>query len=566
MKKAKSLPITTVVAALLASTPCFSTAKPPKAELSVLTSLRTTPRTKGSPAVLNAGAAFIVAHDASTQRVFVTNAVANTIDVFDLSNLAALELPPDSPVLQLSPSSAASPTPYTKLDMSSYGSQPLSVSTYNGLIAVSMQAGTTGNIQKTLPGKVVFFDSDLQPVRSVDVGAYPDMLTFSPNGRYVLVANEGEPSSYLGVDLANGSDPEGSITIIDLAEGVANLSVQTADFQEFNGQEGELRSAGVRIFGTGADASHDLEPEYIAVSHDSKTAWVTLQDNNALAIVDIPTATVRKIVPMGEKNHSLPRNGFDGSSADNAINIQPWPVFGIYQPDAVAAYKVAGKEYLVLANEGDSRTWPGLNEENTVDQLNLDPAVFPNAATLKLATNIGRLKVSNVSGWYLGANNTKIYNKLNSFGGRSFSIRDAAGHLLWDSGDQFEQITKVLAPVGFNVSHDSNSREGRSPSKGPEPEGVAIGKAFGRTYAFIGLERIGGIMMYDIGDPTEPEFVQYINQRDFTKAVTSDLAGDLGPEGLVFINEESSPSGKPLLVVVHELSGTTTIFEVNKAK
>jgi hypothetical protein len=343
--------------------------------------------------------------------------------------------------------------------------------------------------------------------------------------------------------------------------------VQTAGFQDYNGQEDELRAKGIRIFGVGADTSHDLEPEYIAVSQDSKTAWVTLQDNNALAIIDIPTASVRDLVSLGEKDHSLPGNGMDASSADNAINIKPRPVFGMYQADSVAAYRVRGEDYIVLANEGDSRTWPGLNEETTVDAVKLNETIFPDKAVLQTAANIGKLKITNVLGWHIAPDSTKIYDKLYSFGGRSFSIRDSAGRLLWDSGDQFEQIEKDNLPViGFNVSHDANTREGRSPSKGPEPEGAAIGKAFGRTYAFIGLERVGGIMMYDISDPAAPQFADYLNNRDFTKAVTADAAGDLGPEGLVFISEENSPNGKPLVVVAHELSGTTTIFELKKNK
>jgi DNA-binding beta-propeller fold protein YncE len=561
--------------------------KPPTVELNVLTTLRTTPRVKAG--LLNAGAAFIVAHDAVTQRVFITNAVTNAIDIIDVSNVDALAVPEGAQVLSLSASSPALPTPFTRLDMGAYGSTPLSVATHNGILAVSMQAGATGNVQKTLPGKVVFFDANLQFIRAVEVGAYPDMLTFSPNGRFVLVANEGEPASYLPADLANGSDPEGSVAIIDLANGIDNLTVRTADFHAFNGRENELRVKGIRIFGPSANAARDLEPEYIAVSQDSKTAWVTLQDNNALAIVDIREAAITELVSLGEKNHNLPGNGLDPSALDGGIKIQRWPVFGMYQSDAIAAYRVRGDDYLVVANEGDSRQdWPGLKEEATVGAVSLDAASFSGWNTtdvvgenaLKAPANLGALKITNIPSWfvdptdgvvkkanqYTGSDGKPVYTKLYTFGARSFSIRDAAGRLVWDSGDAFERITGAAAPNGFNTSHDKNTLENRSPSKGPEPEGVAVGKAFGRTYAFIGLERIGGVMVYDITTPTSPEFVQYINQRDFTKNVLTDDAGDLGPEGMVFVSDENSPTGKPLLVVAHELSGTTTIFEIQKRK
>jgi hypothetical protein len=158
------------------------------------------------------------------------------------------------------------------------------------------------------------------------------------------------------------------------------------------------------------------------------------------------------------------------------------------------------------------------------------------------------------------------FDVLHSFGGRSFSIRDTQGNLVFDSGDQLERITAALLPNYFNASNDNNTRDSRSPSKGPEPEGLAIGQAYGRTYAFVGLERIGGIASYDITDPHAPIFVDYVNHRDFLTAINSGLAGDLGPEGLLFIKGENSPTGTPLLVTGNEVSGTTTIFAITKTK
>ena len=40
-------------------------------------------------------------------------------------------------------------------------------------------------------------------------------------------------------------------------------------------------------------------------------------------------------------------------------------------------------------------------------------------------------------------------------------------------------------------------------------------------------------------------------------------AGDLGPEGLVFIPAAQSPNGRPLLVVGNEVSGTTAVLQLN---
>jgi hypothetical protein len=183
----------------------------------------------------------------------------------------------------------------------------------------------------------------------------------------------------------------------------------------------------------------------------------------------------------------------------------------------------------------------------------LDPAVFPSPTDLKLSENLGRLTVTKATG---DTDDDGDFERIMVPGARSFSIRKANGSLVFDSGDQFEQKIAVLAPDLFNSDGTAASFNTRSDNKGPEPEGVAIGKVFGRTYAFIGLERAGGMMVYDISDPERPFFVDY--------ASTSPI--DVSPEGILFISGEDSPNGKPLLVVSHEISNTTTIFEISKQK
>jgi 2',3'-cyclic-nucleotide 2'-phosphodiesterase/3'-nucleotidase/5'-nucleotidase len=534
-----------------------------------------------------ANAAMIVAHDVSTQRIYVADPLRARVDVLDISNPAMPQL--------LRPAA---------LDLTPYNIKPTSVTAFNGLLAVAGQDATA----KVRPGSVLFFDANFTHLATVQVGALPDMITFTPNGHKVLVANEGEPNHYFqpgdeGFDPADPSiDPEGSVGIIDVSGlGSGNApTLHIADFHAFDGFTREQlfsdSNGNIRVFGPRASVSQDLEPEYITVSQDSKTAWVTLQENNAVAMVDIPSATVTALIGLGTKNHNAPNAGLDASDQDgppNAsgvgtarINIQPWPVKGLYLPDGIASYRVKGEDYIVHANEGDARDYSkvipaptqanpsatktvGFTEVSRVAQLSLDPIAFPDAATLKLPANLGRLQVTNVNG-KVGSNYTTLY----SFGARSFTIRKASGELVWDSGDQIEQITAALDRAAaadpskpvllFNASHDSNIRDSRSPSKGPEPEPVIIGKAFGRTYAFVGLERVGGIFVYDISNPFAPEFQQYINRRDFTKSVTTRASGDLGPEGMVLIDSKESPNGKPLLVVGNELSGTTTIFEINR--
>ena len=491
----------------------------------------------------------IAAYDPATKRLFAINANQLRLDVLDIST-------PRNPVPAFAPVPLGS------------GLLPNSVAIHEGIVAVALQQADPN---KTTSGVVKFFDTDGNLLNQLTVGALPDMLVFSPNGHWLLVANEGEPSSYLE-PRSLLTDPEGTVSIIDMRRGPALLTQDDVRTATFDDSIPKINQASIRVYGPGASLAQDLEPEYIAVSHDSKTAWVTLQENNAIAILDIDKGEFTRLVGLGFKDHSERGTGLDPSDQDLAvdngplkdgINIKNWPVFGIYEPDAIASYRVKGETYLVMANEGDTRAdWPGFNEEVRVGAVEagtnlplyvLDPAVFPNPTDLKLLENLGRLTVTTATG---DTDDDGDFERIMVPGARSFSIRKANGSLLFDSGDQFEQKIAVLAPDLFNSDGTAASFNTRSDNKGPEPEGVAIGRVFGRTYAFIGLERAGGIMVYDISDPERPFFVDY--------ASTSPI--DVSPEGILFISGEDSPNGKPLLVVSHEISNTTTIFEISKQK
>lgn len=470
----------------------------------------------------------IPAFDPITQRTFVVNGT-NLLDVLDISH-------PSNPAL------------FKTIDLSAFGTAN-SVAVKNGLVAVAIE-----NANKQAPGTVAFFDIDGNFLSAVTVGSLPDMLTFTPDGKKILVANEGEPNSYNQV---NSVDPEGSVSIIDISNGVLNLTqnnVTKADFTAFNTQKDALIAQGVRIFGPNATVAQDFEPEYITVSSDSKTAWVTLQENNAIAVVNLQTGEITDIQPLGYKDHNLPGNGLDASDRDGPnntgkINIQNWPVLGMYQPDAIASFTVNGQTYLITANEGDARDYTGFSEEARINNLTLDPTAFPNATTLNNNANLGRLNVTKTLG---DAGGDGDYEQLYAFGARSFSIWDAQGNRVFDSGDQLEQITAAQVPALFNSDGTSASFDTRSDNKGPEPEGLVTGVINGKTYIFIGLERTGGVMVYDLTNPTSPAFVQYIN-----------TPGDLAPEGLSFVAAADSPTGKPLLVVANEVSKTTTTYEIS---
>ncbi|WP_421843477.1 choice-of-anchor I family protein [Marinobacter algicola] len=503
------------------------------------------------------GAAEIVAHDPVNQRLFVINANDSTVDVLDIQD-------PEMPVK------------LSTIDATAEGASANSVAVYGDLVAVAIEADV-----KQDNGKVVFYNStDLNKVGEVEAGALPDMLTFTRDGQKLLVANEGEPSDDYSVD------PEGSVSIVDLSNGVAAATVTTAGFTSFNGQQAELMEQGLRVFGPGATLAQDLEPEYIAISIDGDKAWVAMQEANAVAELDIAAGEITAIIPLGFKDHSIIGNEVDASNDDSGINIRNWPVKGIYHPDAMTSYGFNGKTYYITANEGDSRDYDGFSEEFRVADLTLDATAFPNAAELQEDANLGRLNVTSTLGFgnscapsdpanvtLVGGEydrsyveNNCVYSELYAYGARSFSIWSETGERVFDSGSEFERITASLIPDNFNSNNDENAFDNRSDDKGPEPEAVTVGTINGQTFAFIGLERVGGIMVYNVTNPQNPEFVQYLNNRDFSASQTdleNGMAGDLGPEGLAFIAADDSPNGKPMLAVGNEVSGTTTLYGID---
>ena len=483
-----------------------------------------------STGIIGAGGAEIVAHDPGTQRAYIVNAAGPNVQAIDISN-------PASPRLLFT---IAIPIGYA----------PDSVAVKNGIVAVAIEAPV-----RTDRGLVAFYDVDGNIINAVTVGSLPDMLTFTPDGSKVLVANEGEPSADYSID------PEGTVSIINLARGVRNIGPSDVTEIRFNQLRREDLPPSVRIFGPRASVAQDIEPEFIAVSPDSKTAFVTLQENNAVAVIDVDAARITRIIGLGFKDHRLPGNRLDPSDRDNAIRLGNWPVLGMYLPDSIAAYATSEGLFFLTANEGDARDYPGaFQEERRVAELTLDSTAFPDGDTLKQNANLGRLRVTNTLGDTDGDGD---FDRLYSYGARSFTVWNAAtGALVWDSGDQLETIQAANRPELFNVSNNNNLVDDRSDDKGPEPEGIAVGRIGERAYAFIGCERDGTIYMYDVTDPRNPRFVARADNRIHTGDPAQGTAGDLGPEGITFVPAAESPTRRPLVLVANEISGTMTIWEV----
>lgn len=384
------------------------------------------------------------------------------------------------------------------IDTSSFGNIN-SVSVYNGMAAMAFESSA----DRTLPGQVVLFDTASRTLASginqIAVGALPDMLTFTPDGSTLLVANEATPTIY------GGFDPAGSVSIIDMG---SRTVAATAGF------------AGVPTTGSGIRTpGMDFEPEYITVNAAGTQAYVTLQEANAMAVLDLGTYTFTSVVDLGTKDFSLPGNEIDPSHKDGKIELRAADVKGFYQPDAVAAYEAGGQTYLVMANEGDTREDDG------------DKARVKDSGLTDYPSDLSQLNVSTVD----STSGTELY----TFGGRSFSIRDADGNLVFDSGNQLD--AEAIARGIYN--------DGRSDDKGVEPEGVELMELGGRTLAFIGLERTtkGAVAIYDITDPANASFIDMI--------VTD---GDVAPEGM----KAFFMDGKYYLAIANEVSNTTTLYSM----
>jgi hypothetical protein len=454
------------------------------------------------------GAAEISAFDAVSNNLFTVNVEQQEISIHNINNLNA-------------------PVKKASISLNSYGS-PNSVAVFEGKLAVAVEASVKQN-----DGKILVYNTTTSALeKTYNVGSLPDMVTFSKDGKLIICANEGEPNDAYTID------PMGTVSIIDRA----NDLVTTLDFTAFNSQETVLEKDGFRVFGPGADLATDVEPEYIAVSKDSKTAWVSLQENNGIAKINLETKSIEAIYPLGFKDYNLPNNSIDASDKDDLTGLKNWNVKGIYQPDAITAVNIQGVEYIISANEGDARDYDGFSEEVRVDDLILDESVYPVSGDFQNEINLGRLKTTTTLG---DANNDGKVEQIYSYGARSFSIWSANGNLIYDSGNSIATQTMALTPAIFN------GKDKRSDDKGAEPESVEVLNIGDERYIlFVGLERNNQVLVYDISSPSSPEFLTIL-----------ETSGDEGPEGLLVISAAESPTGKALLVVSNEVSGTVTIYE-----
>lgn len=493
-----------------------------------------------SGAGFDEGGVEIVAYDKTRRRIFSTNGSTKSIDIIDISN-------PEKPYLIKS---------ITPAD-NQIGAKGANSVAFNGKLVAAVENKDYGE-----NGYAIFYDSDGNFIKSVELGILPDMVTITKDGKYAVVALEAEP--YVKNDSI--ADPEGGIAIINM---------ETYEYSIIYLRETVINSS-ESIRTPLADylsipEYYDFEPEYITTSDDSKYAYVSLQENNAIAIIDIVNSKLVSINGLGFKDHSISGNGLDANKKDKEGVIANANFSALYLPDSIVSYSgVDGMTYIISANEGDDREL----EDDNDNVMYTDLGEFDDLTTKDLADGYN-IELSEYPGKEflkdMGLNSQGKYERLYVGGSRSFSIWNSRIEQIYDSGDDFEQFISTKYSHVFNCADDDLKIDSRSDDAGPDPEGLAVGEIDGKIYAFIGLEKFGGVMVYDVTTPSMSSFVTFVSGRNYNAAVNDDMeyddtsylnTGDIAPEGLLFISSEDSPNSMPLLLVANEVSGSLEIYQI----
>lgn len=534
-------------------------------------------------AVLNAqspeGAAEIVAYQASKKWIYAINSSGDeaVVNIIPANTFDTAALVKDNEGIVTATNLASAIT--LSLNENTPGdANSIAIDANNQLLAVAMAATSVGEA-----GQIAFYNiSGDTPVfiKNVTVGALPDMVAFSHDGAKVVVANEGEPNGDYSID------PEGTISIIDITNGTIADNALSINFQDYNNQQAELEAQGL-VFAnpTGrtingnlinTTVAMDLEPEYVSISKDNKYAYVSIQENNGLAIINLEDNSL-ELKGLGFKDWSNLQ--FDASDKDGGVNFKSYPgLYGMYQPDTIASFSWKGANFIVSANEGDAREYffDTSDEADCIAKGGLDYDAKDGCLAyidesrvedLALAANfdylnnddndIGRLKVTTVKG---DKNNDGQYESLYAYGARSFTIWDSNGLVVFDSGDQIARVTASVHGNAFNNNEDENKGDTRSDDKGAEPEALTLGKVGDRLFAFVGLERMSTIMVFDITNPYDVKFQDYFYNRGLEPS--ADISGDLAPEGMTFVPAAQSATNEALLIVGNEISGSIAVWEI----
>jgi len=497
----------------------------------------------------------IATFHAGSKRIFATNGVKNAIDIYDVSDVT-------------------NPKKVGSVALSPYGNDVTSVAAGKDVVVavvnVSDKFSATG-VPTTTNGKIVVFDTSGKVLSSPDVlGVLPDSVTFAPNGTTALVAIEAQPvcakddpatAAKEDADYSKASDPVGGVTVVDLSN-PASPVLRFAGFDQF--PVAEMRAKGIAVSSVVNNVSKDFEPEFVTAV-DNNYAYVTIQEANAIGKLNIGSATFESISRAFESKVS--RVARDTSDRDAGAGLRTYAnVVGASQPDAIAGFTVGAGQYFVTANEGDAREYTCLNDDLRASSLKVDTRRFPDWKTLSGNAALGRAKVNPTIGDKDGDGDIDT---IHLRGSNSMTMY-RNGIAIWDSADLLDQIqTQAFGVANINGSHSLSSDKStmnyvgqdRSDDKGSEPEGVAVGMVGDRRIAILGLERMTALAIFDITDPGNPIFQEWLQMLP-TKATPAKDVKHWSPEGIVFVPASKSPSGKALIITSYELSGSISIHQV----
>ena len=501
------------------------------------------------------GSAEIGTFHAASKRIFATNGVKNTIDIFDISDVA-------------------NPKKVGSVSLSPYGNDVTSVAAGRDVVVavvnVADKFSATG-VPTTTNGKIVVFDTNGKVLSSPDVlGVLPDSVSFAPDGTTALVAIEGQPvcakddpatAAKEDTDYSKASDPVGGVTVVDLSNPAAPV-LRFAGFDQFSVTA--MKAKGIAVSSVVNNVSKDFEPEFVSAV-DNNYAFVTIQEANAIGKLNIRTATFESVTRAFEsKLESVARDTSDRDAGAGPRNYKR--VVGASQPDAIAAFKSGAGQYYVTANEGDAREYTCLNDDLRASALKVDPRRFPDWKAWSANAALGRAKVNPTNGDLDGDGDI---DNIHLRGTNSMTIY-RSGSVFWDSGELLDQIqTQAFGVANINGSHSLSSDKStmnyvgqdRSDDKGSEPEGVAVGMVGDRRIAVLGLERMTALVVFDITEPRKPIFQEWIQMLP-TKATPAKDVKHWSPEGIVFVPADKSPSGKALIITSYELSGSLSIHQI----
>ena len=501
------------------------------------------------------GSSEIATFHPGSKRIFATNGVKNTIDIFDISDVA-------------------NPKKVSSVSLAPYGNDVTSVAAGKDVVVavvnVADKFSATG-VPTTTNGKIVVFDTNGKVLSSPDVlGVLPDSVTFAPNGTTALVAIEAQPVCAKDdpatvakeeLDYSKASDPVGGVTVVDLSNPAAPV-MRFAGFDEFTVEE--MRAKGIAVSSVVNNVSKDFEPEFVTAV-DNNYAYVTIQEANAIGKLNIASATFESITRGFEARvDKVARDTSDKDSGAGPRNYRN--VVGASQPDAIAGFKWGAGHYFLTANEGDAREYTCLNDDLRGASLKVDAKRFPDWTALSGTAALGRAKVNPNIGDKDGDGDIDT---IHLRGSNSMTMY-RNGIVIWDSANLLDQIqTQAFGVANINGSHSYSSDKStmnyvgqdRSDDKGAEPEGVAIGMVGDRRIAILGLERMTALAIFDITEPRNPVFQEWLQLLP-TKATPAKDVKHWSPEGIVFVPADKSPSGKALIITSYELSGSLSIHQI----